>query len=205
MPQTRREKVLKWILRLSWVLIVFGFLTFLTVFYWPEAATKQNANTVDNSQPVDKWAPDNGKLKVYGADEKTFTLWSRDEAIKFGLDNVANTIVYLWVAAAALLGLIGRFVIDPLLDRSKGRLIRSRTALLLVRHAAIGCLVSICFGFYSYLSFASIVTDEDFTIYSDLAVATLCQIITFVLAAALLMLAVNSVVMHHLTRKGNQR
>jgi hypothetical protein len=61
---------------------ILGFVAFLTVFYWPEGVTKHTTNTFNNSKLTDKWEPDDGKLKIYGTDAKSFTLWSRDLADK---------------------------------------------------------------------------------------------------------------------------
>jgi len=141
-------------------------------------------------------------LRVYSDDKYDYKLWKRDDAIKFAYDKVSTTISYLFVGASVLLGLIGKFAIDPLLDDKKKNLIQARAVLLLVRHAAYGCVISICYGFFAHLYFGDLADKEEFSINEQVGTAALCQLYAFVLAALMLGVAIHLIVKRHLQANG---
>lgn len=214
----RKDIWLRRALRASWlfILLLFLFLGFIRSYINAPstgnkgATNQQNTTPNQNQSAPGKQVSDSAdkstvqtkdEVRVYADNEDDFKLWSRSEAIKFGFDKVANTISYLFVAASVLLGMIGKFMIDPLLEQNKGRPLPSETVVILLRHAAIGCIISICFGFFGYLYFTTLPTAEEFTIFTQLGFAVFCQLVSFILAAFLLMGAINFIVNQHLKVK----
>ncbi len=129
-------------------------------------------------------------LKVYGPQKKRVATWERKEAIKFGLEEVSSTINYLFIAAAALLSLVGKIAIDPLFSKEQPEALDKWVALLL-RHTAIGCLISIAAGFIARSSFNTVADSESFTIYGPVGAEAQCQLFTFGAAALLMIIALS--------------
>jgi hypothetical protein len=224
MKRKKRDQRLITVLRIAWgfILLVFFVKVFVMPLYNPYHEDDGQPANQQNQQPIAVTANQNSqgntavekttaekttdelkdKLKVYSQDKTHYTLWSRDEAIRFALERVDNSINYLFVAAAALLGLIAKFIIDPLTDEKRLRLLKSPTVQILIRHAAIGCVISISYGFMGYMFFADLGDTERFSIYDQIGAATLCQAVSFVLAAALMLSALALIVKEHLERGG---
>lgn len=114
------------------------------------------------------------------------------------VEKLASAINYLFVAASVLLGLVGRLMLEPLLGEQTRNVIRSNRVIIILRHAAVQCLISICYGFFTfmYLLQADLENAE-----WQIRVGFFCQMISMLFAALLLMLAVNSVVKDYLKPK----
>jgi hypothetical protein len=108
----------------------------------------------------------------------------RAEAIKFSFDQITKSINYLFVAAGALLGLIVKITVEPLLDPSKKSVLSDRSILLLW-NGAMACFSSLFFGVVAYEYFPEIATTKIFSIYGDLAQAVGLQAAAFIIAGIL--------------------
>jgi hypothetical protein len=132
-------------------------------------------------------------LKVFNQTRTRYAEWKRDEAVEFGLNQVATTINYLFIAAAAILTFVGKTVFEPSGNGKHPRPLRP-SVLLLLKHSAIGCILSLCFGFFARLYFNNISDMVSFSIYDECGVASLFQIISFCVGSMFLGLAISKMV-----------
>jgi hypothetical protein len=87
-------------------------------------------------------------------------------------------------------------MLEPLMGEKAKNLIGSRRVLILLRHAALESLISISYGFFTYMYLMQRNLD-----YAEwpIRVGFVCQMTSLLFGAILLMLAVNSVVKDYLT------
>lgn len=136
-----------------------------------------------------------GNLRIYNQNRSQFSEWQRNDAIKFSLDQIDSSIGYLFVAAAALLGFIVKVLIEPYRDnkdQSANSEVLSHVTPgieLMLRHCAIGCVLSIVCGFVARLYFSRLGDVATFSIYDEVGFATLGQMLGFVVAAVLILIA----------------
>jgi large-conductance mechanosensitive channel len=167
-----------WALRLSWVFIFVLFVALLSVHGMNESSALR---------PLEK-------LRIYSGSKDRVALWDRDKAVEFGLTQVATLINYLFVAAAAILGLVSKILIDPLTSsHKKGKPIQP-TAAALLKHTAIGCFFSMLYGFTGATYLAQIPDSEKFSVYEEVGGAAACQEISFLLAALLLIFVASNMI-----------
>lgn len=166
-----------------WVILFATFVIFLALI--PEHGD-DNASTV---------LPD---LKVYNQDRSHYANWERKEAVKFGFEQISMTINYLFVAAAALLAFIVKTLIDPIVEEKKVEHLTPANMTYL-KHSAVGCVLSIFFGFYARLYFNNIGDRIGFSIYDEFGVGSLYQLVAFFLAIMFLMIAVHSITKRKIT------
>lgn len=185
--EPRLVRVLTLGLWLGWVLL------FVVFFY---AITRDPAGASDSKVE---------KLRVYGYQRAHYVEWDRDEALQFGFGQLAASFNYLFVAAAAILGFIGKMTLHPFLEANDATPL-PRFPLRLLRHAAIGCCFSIFYGFVGYLYFNEIPSGKEFSIYEELSSAQLCQLTSFFAAVLLFLWAIARLISHQLkTQRGDHR
>lgn len=125
-------------------------------------------------------------LKIYN--KTNYVEWDRQEVIQFSFDQLNTAINYLFIAAGALLGLILKVLIDPIFEASKPKL--DPLIRVLMIHSSFGCLLSIVLGFYAKMFFNDLLIKDTFSFYnSELGLAGLFQIISFVIAGILLLIS----------------
>ncbi|HKQ51760.1 MAG TPA: hypothetical protein VJT74_05280 [Pyrinomonadaceae bacterium] len=180
----RFKRLIVWSAWLIWIL-VFAFFLSTVVF-----------SSVDHTLRADEKKAE--KLRVYNFQRDRYAEWDRDEAIHFGFEQLASSINYLFVAAAAIIGFISKIIIEPLVSE-KGRSQLPPFAMALLRHTAWGCFLSIFYGFFAYLYFNRIPDSTDFSIYEEISRTQLCQLVSFIVAAFLLLLAVSRLATDRIT------
>lgn len=168
------QRIKFWLPVILWIMY---FSSFVMLLYFVEEHKEDHlANKLD-------------KIKIYDFKRKNYSEWERDKAIEFGFNQLTTTINYLFIAAGALLGFIGKNVIDPIIeDENTNHL--SPTVLALLKHSAIACVLSVFFGFYARSFFNNIGDKEKFTIYDDVGISSFYQLLSFFLAAVLITIAV---------------
>jgi hypothetical protein len=124
------------------------------------------------------------KIQVFNEDRSGYIEWDREKALEFELDQITKTINYLFVAAAALLALIIKFLIDPTIENREIKLFGPVSKLLFF-NSAMGLVTSMLFGFYGFLYFNNVADQESFSIYGEVGVGSLFQILTFSIGALL--------------------
>ena len=160
-----------------WGLFLGSFILFLSIS--PEPYGDKPTNRLD-------------KIKLFNLDRSSYVEWDREKAIEFGLNQIVNTFYYLFVAAAGLLAFITRILIDPIIERKRIEQITSFTKNLLL-HSGVLCLLSMLFGFYSRLYFNNISDREEFSLYDEFGTLALYQILAFVCAAIIFLIALVSI------------
>ena len=177
----RNTKAWHWSLGVLWALLI------LLGIVLPLKLKVERGERPSDKSPL-------GPLVIYSQSGQRFSEWDRAEAIKFSLDQVDSSIKYLFVAAAALLGFVIKILIDPLLDPKAGSTAIGALSKLMFIHTAIGCLISISCGFLGRSYFASLADSPGFAIYDEVGFAALGQLLSFLLAALLLVIATTSLV-----------
>jgi hypothetical protein len=130
------------------------------------------------------------KIKIFDINGKYYAEWERKEAVKFGFDELLLTINYLFIAAGAILAFIGKSVIEPAIKKERNKYLASFWVIWFLTNCAIGCALSIFFGFAARSMFITIGNKEFFSIYDEIGVSFLFQEMTFFLAIIFLMLAI---------------
>jgi hypothetical protein len=186
MPKINRQKwaerfkqIVTWCARIIWV-IVFAYFVFAVVF-----------SSIDRKQKPEEEKL--GDIKVYNLQRERYADWDRGEAVQFGFEQLASSINYLFIAAAAIIGFISKIIIEPLVE-AKGRVPLPPFALVLLRHTAWESFLSIFYGFFGYLYFNKLPDSKDFSIYEEIGQAQLCQLVSFLIAVFFLLLAVSLIV-----------
>lgn len=164
-----------WAARSVWILFFIAFI--LTVVLSPAKHPRK---------PDETKADD---LRVYNFNRTNYASWDRKEAVKFGFEQLASSINYLFVAAAAIIAFISKMVIEPIVGE-KPRTPLPRDVLMLLRHCALGCVFSIFYGFFGYLYLNKLPDTADFSIYEEIGLAQLFQLASFFVAVMLLLFAV---------------
>lgn len=175
---------------LLWIALIF-------VFFFNVRPREASDSVTPVTRPQ-SWAASQklNDLKIFDQDQGLYAEWDRAEVVKFGLDHVSSSINYLFIAAAAILGLIGKIAIDPLIERPNTKYLRPSIVMLL-RHASVGCGLSILFGFFANLYFNNIADRVTFTIHGALGIGAAFQLVAFIFGAALLVLAVGLLLRDH--------
>ncbi len=106
----------------------------------------------------------------------------RQEAIKIGLAETKTAINYFFVAAGACLALIIKLLLPDEKETGAGH---SRKSIVIGWLAMLACCASLCFGAIGFLYFPRLATQEVFSIYHELGMAVLFQVM-FLLAGAVL-------------------
>ena len=94
-----RTKLKFWIPALLWGLYLASFIGFL----------------YNIPKHEDNPATEIKQLKIFNQQRNTYSLWNREKTIEFGFTQLTTTINYLFIAAAGLLGFVGKSVIDPIM------------------------------------------------------------------------------------------
>jgi hypothetical protein len=149
------------------------------------------------------------EVRVYDQDQTHYGLWERQEAIKFSLDQVDSSIKYLFVGAAAILGYVLKILIEPQLEpqeRESGSPPEYEAAVrkplttpfvdLLLLHAALGSIISIACGFYARLYLQNPADSATFSIYGEIQYGVFGQLMSFFVAALLMIWAAITMVLY---------
>jgi hypothetical protein len=182
--QSKRILILKWTLFSIWALVFIASLIGLSQDPKIESADLKEIQ----------------ELKIYNFDKDRYAKWNRADAIEFGISQLANTINYLFLAAAAILGFVAKIMIDPMVEPKDKRLFHPKISILLM-HAAIGCFLSLFYGLYAYLYLPEIADQEGFSIYENVGISAFFQVISLFLAALFLIYALLSAVNRQITTK----
>jgi hypothetical protein len=134
--------------------------------------------------PLGKW------IEIYNGARDQYVAWDRDKATAFGLEQTVTSIKFLFVAAAAILGILSKSVIEPLLDPKKYVQIPDK-AVIFLRHSAIGCFFSIFYGFVGFTYFIYLPVNETFSVFADVGNASNCQQLSFLFATAFMLVGIN--------------
>lgn len=128
-----------------------------------------------------------GNVKVYVQGNSSYGELERDDAIEFGLDKIDTTINYLFIAAAGVFALLGKIVIEPLVNGQSIKYLSGWVTWLIINSALLSAF-SVISGFVARLTFTSIGSVEGFSIYGDLGVGILNQF--FLVTAAFILLVI---------------
>lgn len=154
----------------------------------------QNTNTNNNTAGYD-----------CDADPKcVYRELEAQKAVEFGLEQMVSRINYFLTAAIAALAFISKLVLDPLLSTKNEMKRMDRRTLYLFWHSAIGFGISLFFGVIANLFLPEIVTYKYFSIYGYVGVATGFQLISFILATALFVSALVSIIYPYLKNQGKE-
>lgn len=164
-----------WGARITWVVVFIAFIIVVVASPGTPPAKPNETEVKD--------------IKIYNQDRTRYATWERKEAIRFGFEQLASSINYLFVAAAAIIAFISKIVIEPIVGHKPAGPL-SRDVLLLLRHAAFGSVLSLFYGFFGYLYFNKLPDTLDFSIYQEIGLAQLFQLFSFFSAVLLLLLAV---------------
>jgi hypothetical protein len=124
--------------------------------------------------------------------------WSRAKAIEFGMTQLVERLKFFVVAATATLA----FLLRWLTGSAKGGQAKplDLTALVLVSGSACGMFVSLIWGVLAHHYLVDLPTLDAFSIYGEIRVCALYQILTFMLAGGLLVAQVIRVAMRRVRR-----
>ncbi|MGC2238084.1 MAG: hypothetical protein WA584_18125 [Pyrinomonadaceae bacterium] len=140
------------------------------------------------------------KIKLFNQDRSSYAEWDREKAVEFGLNQIANTFYYLFVAAVGLLAFIAKILIEPMVEKKDIKNLTSTTATLLF-HSGLGCVLSIFFGFYTRLYFNNISDRKEFSLYDEFGIGALYQLITFFVATIIFVTAMGLITKKKLSGK----
>lgn len=187
MAKRTLRSLIKWLPYTVWALIFISFLVSLS------KSGKDEPPTTTEVQ----------ELKVYNQQKDRFAKWERKDAVEFGINQLANTINYLFLAAAAILGFVAKILIDPMVEPKNKVRFRPGISILLM-HAALGCFFSLIYGFFGHLYLPMIADRQSFSIYDEVGISALFQIFSLFLAGLLLMIATISMVYQQLRANNDQ-
>ena len=145
-----------------------------------------------------------GELKVY-CNSGWYATWTREKAVEFSIEKLANVVNYLLLATAAVLA----FAVKAIMEERSQVLKRAaasasgagtsmkpmgRLELLLFLHGGIGCFMSLICGIAAYLYLPSLATDATFSIYNELQICVASQITLLLVALSLVLIGLGRIV-----------
>jgi hypothetical protein len=183
--------ILQGILLLGWMIVGISFVVLLGK---------------TSKKPLDDSANKLDPLKVYGSERDSYAEVNREKATEFSLEKVASVVNYLLLAAAAVLSFTVKSIVDLRSELAKSAATGgvapappaarpSRTQLLCLLHGGIGCFLSLVCGVAAYLFLPSVGTYKDFSIYNEVQICVLFQIVLLIAALGCLLIALVCVVL----------
>lgn len=176
------KKFIFWASVIVWICIALGLLIYLDGIQGPKCDEQDQISSTHSANP-----------KIFDNDNNYY-VWERKEAIKFQFDEFLKSINYLFIAAGAILVFVGKSVIDPIIKREKIDYLNSSTVFFFLTNAALASAFSIISGFFARGYFNSIGTQKCFSIYAEVGISSLTQLLAFSLAVILLIIAISQIV-----------
>jgi hypothetical protein len=141
-----------------------------------------------------------GPLAVYQK-SGSYAEVDRQKAVEFSLDKVASVVNYLLLAAAGVLAFSVKFVTDQRAELAKAAAAQSagaaarpsRVQLMLFLHGGIACFFSLVCGVAAYLYLPGVATAESFSIYNEVGICVMFQLLSLLGSLFLLLLGLADV------------
>jgi hypothetical protein len=173
------RELVTWIV--AGVLPLVGWIVLLIIVI-DAISTDRQMNNKENAKFI-------GNLKIYNKGRTAYREWESKEVIAFAMNQTSSTISYMLVAASALLGFIGKVLIDPII-KPKENASPSLAARLLLYNAMFGCLCSMLCGIMGNGLFPRLLVRPEFSIYDSLGVMALMQQVSLLLAGITFLVAI---------------
>ncbi len=120
------------------------------------------------------------KLRVLNQSGTAYREWDQDAVVAFGIAQTASSINYMMLSAAALLGFVGKMLVDPLVKADVQ--LPSTYTRILFSWSAFGCVLSLVAGSLATGYFPLITVHKTFSIYGSVGTCHLFQLIFFGIA-----------------------